>query len=98
MIVSSDKTQLTLFRDKMAYLIYLTIGNIPKDIRWKLSHHAQLLIGYILTTKLEGMPTKAGHCCTLANLFHSYMWNILGSISSVGETGIMMMSRDGVWC
>jgi len=96
-IVSSDKTQLTLFRDKMAYPIYLTIGNIPKDICWKPSCHAQLLIGYIPTTKLEGMPTKTGRRCTLANLFHSCMQNILGSISSVGETGIAMMSRDGVW-
>jgi len=96
-IVSSDKTQLTLFRDKMAYLIYLTIGNIPKDIHRKPSRHAQLLIGYILMTKLEGMPTKAGHHHALANLFHSCMWNILGSISSVGETGITMISRDGVW-
>jgi len=97
-IVSSDKTQLILFRDKIAYLIYLTIGNIPKDIHRKPSRHAQLLIGYILTTKLEGMPTKAGCCCALTNLFHSCMQNILGSISSVGETGIVMISRDGVWC
>ena len=97
-IVSSDKTQLTLFRDKMAYPIYLTIGNIPKDICWKPSRHAQLLIGYIPTTKLEGMPTKAGHHCTLANLFHSCMQNILGPISSVSKTGIAMISRDGVWC
>ena len=31
-IVPLDKTQLMLFRDKMAYPIYLTIGNIPKDV------------------------------------------------------------------
>jgi len=86
-----------LFRDKMAYPIYLTIGNIPKDICQKPSRHAQLLIRYILMTKLEGMPTKAGYHRTLANLFHSCMQNILGSISSIGETGITMISRDGVW-
>ena len=82
----------------MAYLIYLTISNIPKNIHQKPSHHAQLLIGYIPTTKLEGMLTKAGRRHALANLFHSCMQNILGSISSVGKTGIAMMSRDGVWC
>jgi Plavaka transposase len=32
-IISSDKMQLMLFHDKMAYPIYLTISNIPKDIR-----------------------------------------------------------------
>ena len=81
----------------MAYPIYLTIGNIPKDIRRKPSRHAQILIGYIPTTKLEGMPTKAGRRRALANLFHSCMRNILGSISSVGKTGIAMMSGDGIW-
>ncbi|KAF8262257.1 hypothetical protein EI94DRAFT_1704905 [Lactarius quietus] len=32
-IISSDKTQLMLFRGRTAYPVYLTIGNIPKDIR-----------------------------------------------------------------
>ncbi|KAH9967808.1 hypothetical protein BC827DRAFT_1122839 [Russula dissimulans] len=32
LVVSSDKTQLMLFRNKMAYPVYLTIGNVPKDI------------------------------------------------------------------
>ncbi|KAF8481855.1 hypothetical protein DFH94DRAFT_691497 [Russula ochroleuca] len=59
LIVSSDKTQLMLFRGKTAYLIYMTIGNIPKDIRQKPSRQAQLLIGYIPTTKLEGVTNKA---------------------------------------
>ena len=96
-IVSSHKTQLTLFRDKMAYPIYLTIGNIPKDIRRKPSRRAQILIGYIPTTKLGGMTNKAARRRALANLFHSCMQNVLGPISAYGETGIAMMSGDGVW-
>ncbi|KAH9163607.1 hypothetical protein EDB89DRAFT_2116420 [Lactarius sanguifluus] len=31
-ILSSDKTQITLFRNKSAYPLYMTIGNIPKEI------------------------------------------------------------------
>src|SRR5260221_12160260 len=96
-IVSSDKTQLTLFCDKMAYPIYLTIGNIPKDIRRKPSRHAQILIGYIPTTKLAGMENKSGRRCALANLFHACMQNVLGPIGSVGDTGLAIMSGDGVW-
>ena len=96
-IVSSDKTQLTLFRDKQAYPIYLTIGNIPKDTRRKPSRHAQILIGYIPTTKLSGMVNKSGRRRALANLFHACMWNVLGPISSVSEIGLPMMSGDGVW-
>ncbi|KAH9847581.1 hypothetical protein C2E23DRAFT_863227 [Lenzites betulinus] len=30
-IISSDKTQLTLFGSKAAYPVYMTIGNLPKD-------------------------------------------------------------------
>ena len=72
-MLSSDKTQLTQFRGKMAYPIYLIIGNIPKDIRRKPSRSAQMLLGYIPTTKLEGFANKTGRRRTLANLFHACM-------------------------
>ena len=72
-ILSSDKTQLTLFRGKMAYPVYLTIGNIPKEIRRKPSRQAQLLIAYIPTTKFEGITNKTGRRRTLANLYHGCM-------------------------
>ena len=97
MIVSSDKTRLTLFRDKMAYPIYLTIGNIPKDICRKPSRHAQILVGYIPTTKLAGVESETTRCRSLANLFHACMQKVQGPISSVTATGVPMMSGDGVW-
>ncbi|KAF8489361.1 hypothetical protein F5888DRAFT_1638649 [Russula emetica] len=96
-IISSDKTQLTLFCDKMAYPIYMTIGNIPKQTCRKMSCHAQILLGYIPTTKLFGISNKAARRHALANLFHACMNDALGPISSYGETGLEMMSRDGVW-
>ena len=96
-LVSSDKTQLTLFWNKMAYPIYLTIGNIPKDIRHKPSHHTHFLIGYIPVTKLTGIGTKTGRRRGLANLFHGCMEYVLGLIGYHGETRIPMMSSDGIW-
>ena len=51
-ILSLDKTQLTLFRGKVAYPVYITIGNIPKAIRRKPSHCTQLLIAYLSVSKL----------------------------------------------
>jgi len=94
MIISSNKTQLTHFCDKQAYLVYLTIGNIPKDIHQKPLWHAQLLIAYLPTTKLGGISNKSAQHHALANLFHACIGNILDLITSHGETGVPMMSSD----
>ena len=96
-IISSDKTQLTHFRGKAAYPVYLTIGNIPKEIRRKPSRHAQMLIAYLPVTKLEGMANKTARRRALANIFHICMRTILAPIATPGETGVTMMSGDGIW-
>jgi hypothetical protein len=96
-IISTDKTQLTLFRDNMAYPIYMTIGNIPKTIRSKPSRLAQVLIGYIPTSKLLDISNKAGRRRAVANLFHGCMRDVLRSIVVPGLSGVPMMSGDGVW-
>ena len=72
-ILSSDKTQVTTFHSKQAYPVYLTIGNIPKNIRRKPSHHAQVLLAYLPTTKLDHISNVAAHRQMLANLFHACM-------------------------
>ena len=81
----------------MAYPIYLTIGNIPKRLRRKVSWQPQILIGYIPTTKLVNVSGMTAHRRALTNLFHSCMQKALGSIASYGETGIKMKSGNGVW-
>ena len=97
-IVSTDKTQLTTFGGKQAYPVYMTIRNIPKDICRKPSRGAQMLVGYIPTTKLEGISVKAARHRALTNLFHGCMQTLLGPLVPYGETGLPMMSRDGTWC
>ncbi|KAG2129848.1 uncharacterized protein EDB93DRAFT_1256052 [Suillus bovinus] len=57
-LLSSDKTQVTMFRNKAAYPIYMTIGNIPKEIWQQPSHNAQILVGYLPTTKLKHISNK----------------------------------------
>lgn len=52
-IISSDKTQLTTFRNKTAYPVYLTLGNLPKNIRHKLSRQGQILLGYLLSSTMS---------------------------------------------
>ncbi|KAN0136268.1 hypothetical protein V8E53_005873 [Lactarius tabidus] len=96
-VISSDKTQLTLFRSKSAYPIYMTIGNIPKAIRNKPTQQAQMLMGYIPTARLKQIKNKAARRRALANIFHSCMRKVLSPIESYGETGIAMATGDGIW-
>ncbi|KAF8869819.1 hypothetical protein BD779DRAFT_1479404 [Infundibulicybe gibba] len=57
-IISSDKTQLTTFCGKQAYPVYLTIGNIPKDIRKKPSRHAQVPLHIFQLLNLSILPIR----------------------------------------
>ncbi|KII92122.1 hypothetical protein PLICRDRAFT_103181 [Plicaturopsis crispa FD-325 SS-3] len=95
-IISSDKTQITLFRNKTAYPVYMTIGNIPKDIRRKPSRRAYVLLGYLPTSRLEHITNKESRRRTLANLFHACMRRILHPLKIPGQSGIPMSSGDGV--
>ncbi|KAI9447414.1 hypothetical protein H4582DRAFT_1803182 [Lactarius indigo] len=58
----------------------------------------QLLIGYIPTTKLEWITNQAARRRALANLFHSCMRKLLVPATRYSESGIVMMSGDGIWC
>jgi hypothetical protein len=96
-IISSDKTQVTLFRNKSAYPVYLTIGNIPKGIRRQSSRHSYILLGYIPTTRLEHVTNKAARRRMLMNLFHTCLSRFLGPLKPVGLKGIAMMSGNGAF-
>ncbi|GLB45950.1 putative protein Coprinopsis cinerea okayama7 130 [Lyophyllum shimeji] len=95
-IISTDKTQLTLFRNKSAYPIYLTIGNIPKEIRRKPSNRAYILLGYLPTTRLENVTNKAARRRLLANLYHACMARVLAPLKSAGKHGIHMTTGDAL--
>ncbi|KAF8235526.1 hypothetical protein L208DRAFT_753050 [Tricholoma matsutake] len=73
LLISTDKTQVTIFRNKSAYPVYLTNGNIPKEIRHKPSCRAYVLLGYLPTTNLEHITNRAKRRRCLANLFHAAM-------------------------
>lgn len=94
-IISSDKTQLTQFRNKAAYPVYLTIGNLPKHIRRKPSRQGQVLLAYLPTTKLGHIANKASRRRCMSNLFHSCMAHILAPLEHAGKAGVDMVSGDG---
>jgi hypothetical protein len=56
-----------------------------------------MLIGYIPTTRLEGIGNKAARRRALGNIFHFCMQTIVATITSYGETSVTMMSGDGIW-
>ncbi|KAI0037998.1 hypothetical protein FA95DRAFT_1479531, partial [Auriscalpium vulgare] len=96
LIMSTDKTQVTTFRNNSAYPVYLTIGNIAKEIRRQPSKHAQLLIGYLPTARLLHITNDETRRRALANLFHACMRKIIGIIKHHSRDGVLMATGDGV--
>ncbi|KAG1731114.1 uncharacterized protein EDB91DRAFT_1238998 [Suillus paluster] len=94
-IISSDKTQVTLFCNKTAYPVYMTIGNIPKEICQKPSHQAHVLLAYLPTTHLEHVTNKASRRRMLANLYHACVQCVLAPLEAAGINGINMRSSNG---
>jgi hypothetical protein len=92
--LSSDKTQVTMFRNKSAYPVYMMIGNIPKEICQKPSQQAWILLAYLPTAKLEHITNKATRRQTSTNLFHACLHHILEPLRVPGEDGIAMVSSD----
>jgi len=75
----------------------MTIGNIPKNVRRKPSRMAQILIGFIPTSKLQGLTNHSARRRAQANLYHACMRDVLHSIVVPGETGVPMICGNGVW-
>ncbi|THH14703.1 hypothetical protein EUX98_g9574 [Antrodiella citrinella] len=95
-IISSDKTRLTQFKGKSAYPVYMTIGNLPKEVRRKPSMQGQILLAYLPTSRLEHITNKAARRRSTANLFHACMEKILRPLHDPGENGVELVSGDGI--
>jgi hypothetical protein len=86
----------TQFGSKTAYPVYLTIGNLPKDIRRKPSRRGQILLAYLPTTKLKHVTNTAARRRMLLNLFHTCLKKILKPLEDIGVEGIPMADGNGV--
>ena len=96
-IISTDKTQLTQFSgNKSAYPVYMTLGNIPKELRRKPSEHACVLIGYLSVDKIDstGLSDRK-HRALVQQLFHKSVQIILEPLIEAGKEGIDVTGGDG---
>ncbi|KEP46797.1 hypothetical protein V565_181170 [Rhizoctonia solani 123E] len=94
-ILSSDATQLTNFSGgKSAWPVYISIGNIPKAIRAKISTYSTLLLAYLPVPKFDCFPAKE-RGDQKARLFHESMEVILRPLVQAGRAGVEMNCGDG---
>lgn len=98
-LISTDKTKLTQFvGGKMAYPVYMTVGNIPKRLRRKPSQHACVLIAYLSVDKIDrsamGMSDQE-HRIRVQRIFHEAMRAVLEPLIEAGKKGVEMISSDG---
>jgi hypothetical protein len=84
-----------MFGNRSAYPVYLTIGNIPKEIRRKPSFRAYILLAYLPTSRSDHIKNQASRRRTLANLFHACMAYITAPLRNAGVAGVHMTSGDG---
>ncbi|KAM5545161.1 hypothetical protein V8D89_001272 [Ganoderma adspersum] len=94
-ILASDKTQLSTFSgDKVAWPVYLTIGNISKSIRKCPSHRAVALLGYLPASKLQCFSSSE-RSLEGYRLFHHAMSIILQPLIKAGREGQRLTCTDG---
>ena len=86
------------FGGKSAYPVYPTIGNLPKEIRYKPSHRGQILLAYLPITHLKHISNKSTHRQLILNVMHCCMHEIVSPLHAAGKSGITMASGDGVTC
>ncbi|KAG1823782.1 uncharacterized protein BJ212DRAFT_1261708 [Suillus subaureus] len=93
-ILASDKTSLLQFSgDQEVWPMYLTLGNISKDIQHQLLKHAAILITYLPISKLECFTQdiqSAEHYC----LFRYCMTQVLEPLVSAGQDGVEITCPD----
>ncbi|KAI9455716.1 hypothetical protein BJY52DRAFT_1204941 [Lactarius psammicola] len=97
-IISSDKTQLNAtFVTRVLNPVYLSIGNIPKDLRRKVDTARTAFNGIYPHHTTSAYPEQGRTLsCTCQPFPRVYAQDPI-PIESYGENGIAMVTGDGTW-
>ncbi|KAF8814138.1 hypothetical protein BYT27DRAFT_7206323 [Phlegmacium glaucopus] len=94
-ILSSDKTNLSRFSgDKQAWPVYLSIGNIEKEVCCQPTARAMVLVAYLPVAKLQCF-SKGKRSAQGYQLFHECMRMILKPLVKAGQNGVDVDCADG---
>ncbi|GJF00252.1 hypothetical protein PsYK624_165340 [Phanerochaete sordida] len=94
-IVSSDKTKLSQFRgDQTAWPVYLTIGNLSKEVRRSSSMHGSILLGYLPVGKFSCYSAGDARSLGRYDAFHKCMEAVLKPLIDAGMHGVEMVCAD----
>ncbi|KAI5990447.1 hypothetical protein EDD15DRAFT_2170319 [Pisolithus albus] len=92
-ILASDKTELSRFKgDKNAWPVYLSIGNLSKEVRRQPTRHGSVLLGYLPVSNLESFDDNS---LARHRLFHYCMRRLLQPLVDAGRNGAEMVCADG---
>ena len=87
---------LSQFRgDKKAWPVYLSLGNIAKDVCRKPTKRAMVLLGYIPTDGLDDTDSVTDSSAAGWQLYHDCMERVLHSLIKAGTDGVEMLCADG---
>ncbi|KAG9123782.1 hypothetical protein FRC07_013975 [Ceratobasidium sp. 392] len=81
--------------NQKAWPVYLTIGNISKDIRKCPSERATLLLGYLPVLNLGHISNEREQSEARWQLFHTALELILEPLKTFSRTGFTVMCADG---
>ncbi|EJD46432.1 hypothetical protein AURDEDRAFT_36110, partial [Auricularia subglabra TFB-10046 SS5] len=96
-IIGSDKTQLTNFSgEHSAYPVYMSIGNIDKNVRTQPSKRAFRLVAFLPTLKPdEGAMSEAKARSLRHRLFHKAMELVFEPLFAAAKDGIQLADSEG---
>ncbi|QRV84095.1 hypothetical protein RhiJN_12111 [Ceratobasidium sp. AG-Ba] len=94
-ILATDATLLSLFTGQKVWPVYLTIGNIDKEVRRAPSEQATMLIGYIPVADLSFISDEVERREKKWEVYHACMSEILASLKEASKDGVEMVCADG---